>query len=281
MSTRMSEFRQYKDKQNFFETDPAKRFDKYVRKFNRQTLVWICIFGISFAAIIVLVSLTFANSENIKISVDALHSERKDKTTLSDISVLNFALAAEDLEAAGYIVLINALSGLSGGTFTTKNGDILNGSNILSITKSLGGSETAHASALRNTYIPNLCASLSAENRVNCAPIQKCQYNFGLTVTNTSAGYVAALNLAMTMEQVGEGAYVQAMNLIKDSTIRTVAAGILAVESEHTAFFRYLLGMTPSPVNVVSALTVNQVLCAAAPFVSNADTCPPWNSRKC
>lgn len=257
------------------------KFDRYAKMFNRDMLIWIGIFTAGIVTLIVLLSLTFVESKHIKRSVDVLYIETTDNILLNDIAVLNFALGAEDLESAGYQAITSAIAGLSSSTYTSSKGDVLNGTNIVNIISKLGGEEAAHANALRTVYIPNLCSLLSPAKRANCGPIQPCQYSFGLTPVNNAAGYTAAFNLGMTMEQVGEGAYIEAMGLIKSPEVRKVAAGILSVESEHTALLRYILGNNPSPSTVVPPLSVNQVLCAASAFVSNANTCAPWKNAVC
>lgn len=277
----------------------AKKFSANMQKSGGWSLVTL----LSLIPVALFVIATFGmviflvvNIQKIESRQDQLKQEKTTEDLLNDVQLLNYALAAEDLEKAGYIAILETYaSQMSQGTFTNSKGDVLSSPNLLAITQNIGGQEAAHSQALRETYIPYVCSLLPSPQKEACGPISPCTYDFGLQSQHlrapqvnltgipldSSEAFIDGFQLAELMERIGQAAYVEALSLLRIPEVRRIAAGILAAESEHTALYRFFLGTNPSPTTVVEGLSFNNVFCAAAPFVTNRDSCYPWSTRVC
>jgi len=103
--------------------------------------------------------------------------------------------------------------------------------------------------------------------------LDTCIFNF-----DSVLGDVATMAaVARLIEQVGVGAYLGGANLISDKSILLAAAGILTIESRHQSALNILNGGQSVPQAFDLALSPQQVLALAAPFISGCDLGIPAN----
>ncbi len=163
----------------------------------------------------------------------------------NDFGVLNFAYALEQLEAAFYTqVVATPYGGISAGE--------------RQVITDLRDHEVVHRDFLR--------AALGA-NAIG-----------GLTPNFTSVDFTSRTSVLVTarsFEDLGVGAYNGAGQLLQDAGLLTLAGKIVSVEARHASAIRDLLnprGRDFAPRAFDDALTPQQVLAAAAPFIRNAIT---------
>ena len=156
-----------------------------------------------------------------------------------DADIGNFALTLEYLEAEFYQRALNA--------------GVLSG-NALAAVQNLAAHEQAHVEAIIG-YLQG----------VGATPVAKPQFTFPADAFSSTA---SILNLAITFEPVGVGAYLGAATEIQSPDLLAAAGSIVGVEGEHVTTINNLLGVVP-PANTAfpEALTRQQVLAAVAPFL--------------
>lgn len=118
----------------------------------------------------------------------------------------------------------------------------------------VGQTEFAHASFLQGAIA-----------QAGAAPVQPCEYDFGIT---DAAGM---LQLAAVLENVGVSAYLGAAQLVSDAGILTAAGSILTVEARHQTLSRTLLAQVPVPQAFDAPLTPRMAASLAIPFITS---CP-------
>ena len=149
--------------------------------------------------------------------------------TATDVSILNFALTLEELEAAFY------REAVAGGALTGRT---------LRFARVTGAHEDAHVAFLRQA--------------LGSAAIARPQFNFMGTTTN-SQQFVAT---AVTLEETGVAAYKGQAPLIETPAVLGAALTIHSVEARHAAWVRRIAGMRPVIGPADAALTREQVLAA-------------------
>lgn len=77
--------------------------------------------------------------------------------------------------------------------------------------------------------------------------------------------------MARLVENLGVSAYLGATTLISDPQLLVAAASILTVEARHQTIHNLLAGGTSISTAFDLALTPNQVLAIASPFISGCD----------
>lgn len=165
----------------------------------------------------------------------------------SDLTILNYALTLEYLEAAAYKAINDAgiLTGRAAAYF-----------------KLFGQQEQDHVDALLAT-IPKLGGT----------PVQSPAFNFS-SVPTDAAGVV---KFFQTVEAVGVSAYLGAAPSIRDFDVLEAALSIHAVEAEHAAALADLVApgtdlFAPSPFE--TPRTPDEVLAIVAPFLTPAAGAP-------
>jgi hypothetical protein len=161
----------------------------------------------------------------------ALNAEGASAATRKDVSILNYALTLEYLEAAFYTEA-EAMGALSGelGRFA----------------RVVGRHERAHVKALK--------AALGR------AAVKKPRFNFRGT-TEDSALFAAT---AQVLEDTGVAAYKGQAARIDSNAVLKAALAIHSVEARHAAWIRDINGESPAPEAFDAALSRSEVLEAVA-----------------
>jgi len=166
----------------------------------------------------------------------------------NDVTILNYALTLEYLEAAAYKAINDAgvLTGRAAAYF-----------------KAFGQQEQDHVNALLAT-IPKLGGT----------PVQAPALDFS-SVPTDAAGIV---KFFQTVEAVGVSAYLGAAGSIKNFDVLEAALSIHAIEAEHTAALADLVApgtnlFAPSPFE--TPRTPDEVLAIVGPFIKAAPAPSP------
>ncbi len=144
----------------------------------------------------------------------ALMADDAEAQTPGDVSILNFALVLEFLEAAFYrdAVRKGALRG-----------------ELLQFARVVGGHERAHVRALLEVLGPQA--------------VERPTFDFRDTTSNRRL----FVRTAIQLEQTGLGAYKGQAPLIQSPTVLAAALSIHSVEGRHTAWIRDIAGLNPAP----------------------------------
>jgi rubrerythrin len=151
--------------------------------------------------------------------------------TKGDISILNFALTLEYLEAAFYAEA-NRMGALSGETKL--------------FAKVVAAHEATHVATLKKV--------------LGSAAVKSPKFNFRGT-TESAAKFRAT---AQTLEDTGVSAYKGQAPKIKSDAYLAAALAIHTVEARHAAWIREIRGASPAPAAFDKPLTKKQVLSAVA-----------------
>lgn len=168
----------------------------------------------------------------------------------TDVGVLNYAYALEQLEAAFYTAVVGSAS--FGATFSADEQRVL---------RDLRDHEVAHRElferaipAVGGTLIPSLTPDFSS-----------------VTLSNRQQ----VLQTARTFEDLGVGAYNGAAKYLQDAALLTLAGKIVSVEARHAAAIRDLLSPKTgqfAPSAFDPALEPSQVLTQAMAFIEESIT---------
>jgi len=160
----------------------------------------------------------------------------------SDLGVLNYAYALEQLEAAFYIQVLASL--YPGATAEEEQA-----------LRDLRDHEVAHrdflAAALGSEAIPALSPDFGA-------------VDFG--------SRASVLSTARTFEDLGVSAYNGAGRYLVEPSFLEVAGKIVSVEARHASVVRTLMGSSFAPSAFDGALPPGDVLAAADPFIETSIT---------
>ncbi|BDC51003.1 hypothetical protein F183_A33190 [Bryobacterales bacterium F-183] len=204
---------------------------------------------------------SMATSAVVAAGAAMLASSLHAQNTVTDVSLLNYALLLEQLEANFYT---QGLRRFSSADFNTGNfsqnlgnagdfyGDSITGDvygNLLLIRNH----EQTHVRALERTI-----RTLGGTPRTNCN-------GFSFTY-NTVDEFLAVGKL---LEDTGVSAYAGAINMIRDPQLVTTAATIATVEARHAAYLRLITGDSPFPSAFDPTKTMQEILTAAAPFLGS------------
>ena len=134
--------------------------------------------------------------------------------TPSDVSILNFALVLEELEAAFYRDAIRQ--------------GRLRGA-LLRFARVVGGHERTHVQALREA--------------LGTQAVARPTFDFRETTQRRRL----FVETAIALEETGVGAYKGQAPLIQTPAVLAAALSIHSVEARHTAWIRALAGLNPAP----------------------------------
>lgn len=160
----------------------------------------------------------------------------------SDLGVLNYAYALEQLEAAFYTQV--TASFYSGATQDER-----------AVLTDLRDHEIAHREFLKAALGSNAVGSL--------------QVDFG--AVNFSSRQ-SVLQTAQTFEDLGVAAYNGAARYLSDAAFLATAGKIVSVEARHASVIRELNGVSFAPDAFDAVMAPGAVLAAAAPFVETEIT---------
>jgi Ferritin-like domain len=155
-----------------------------------------------------------------------------------DVDILNFALTLEYVEAAFYDQALKEVNELAG--------------DAKEIATTLRDNENEHVDALSATI-----------KRLGGKPVKAPGVDFG----DSFADEKSFLTTAQTFEDLGVSAYNGAAPEIESKEVLGAAGGIVQVEARHAAAIRSLNGEPPAPKAFDEALTMDEVLKAAQPFI--------------
>jgi len=151
--------------------------------------------------------------------------------TANDVSILNFALTLEYLEAEFYTEAVN-MGALRG--------------EVLAFARVVGAHERAHVSFLRKA--------------LGSAAVGKPSFNFQGTTEN-QAKFKAT---AQVLEDTGVMAYAGQAPLIDTDAVLAAALSVHSVEARHAAWIRHINGAPPAPTAFDKPKTKDQILAAVA-----------------
>lgn len=206
-------------------------------------------------------STSLATSAVVAAGAAMLASSLQAQNTVTDVSLLNYALLLEQLEANFYTQGLRRFSSsdFNSGNFSQNlgnandfYGDSITGDvygNLLLIRNH----EQTHVRAIERTI-----RSLGGTPRTNCNG-----FNF---TYNTVDEFLAVGRL---LEDTGVSAYAGAINMIRDPQLVTTAATIATVEARHAAYLRLITGESPFPNAFDPTKTMQEILSAAAPFLGS------------
>ncbi|TYJ54115.1 hypothetical protein B9479_005211 [Cryptococcus floricola] len=188
-------------------------------------------------------------------STDSASASASTADTSNDLTVVKFAALAENLENNFYNT---ALAKFDSQAFT--DAGFADGQSISDQLSVINKDESTHLSTLQA-----VAKAMSADT----ADVDSCQFNFDSALTDVST----FLATARTLEFVGISAYLGGTTLIGDKSLLVNAAQITTVESRHNTVLN-LFNSGSSVANAFDmALSPQQVLSIAAPFVSGG--CDP------
>ncbi len=156
----------------------------------------------------------------------------------SDVSILNFALTLEYLEAAFYTEALEQVPNLS--------------SEATELAEELRDNEDAHVEGLIDTL-----------EKLDADPVEEPRFVWG----DVFASEGRFLKTAVVLEDTGVSAYNGAAPLLQSKEILAAAGSIVQVEGRHAALVRALSGQEPTISAFDAPLTENQVLRAVEPFI--------------
>jgi len=151
--------------------------------------------------------------------------------TANDVSILNFALTLEYLEAEFYTEAV-AMGALSG--------------DVLEFAQIVGAHERAHVAFLKKA--------------LGTAAVAKPSFNFRGTTEN-QAKFQAT---AQVLEDTGVKAYKGQAPLIDSDAVLAAALSVHSVEARHASWIRDINGTSPAPAAFDPAATKQQILAAVA-----------------
>ncbi|WP_114578335.1 ferritin-like domain-containing protein [Saliphagus sp. LR7] len=171
----------------------------------------------------------------------------------SDVDILNFALTLEYLEARFYREGLDTIG--SSGLCRSEPLQMVGGAvqdDAFEELRTIQAHEEAHVEILVDTI-----GNLGGE------PIAEPEFDFG-TATENPAEF---LQTAAVLETTGVGAYAGAAPLIENPDLIPPALGIHSVEARHSSFLNVVNGESGFPNAVDEALTMDEVLERAGPFI--------------
>jgi rubrerythrin len=163
----------------------------------------------------------------------------------SDVDVLNYALTLEHLENAFYRDGLAVFPDLGVDDF---------GLSVTEQIAAIGAHEAAHVATLTEVI-----------TQLGGDPVQEATYDFA----DAYADEDAFLMTAMALENTGVSAYNGAGQFLTDPDLLTAAGSIVSVEARHAAYLNFLNEENPFPAAFDEALTPDEVLEIAGPFIAS------------
>jgi rubrerythrin len=184
------------------------------------------------------------------------NAQAETPVTNSDVSVLNYALTLEHLEAAFYTQGLARFraTDFSNATFA----GVFGSGTVNGVYTNLGrirDHEVAHVQALQ-TAIGNLGGT----------PVQPCTYTFPYSTPEQF------LQVAVSLEETGVAAYNGALALLQSAALKAAGASIATVEGRHAAYLQLLNTAIPFPKSFDDAKMMREILAIASAFITSCGT---------
>src|ERR1051325_2565853 len=144
----------------------------------------------------------------------------------TDLTLLNFAMTLENLEATFYAQALSQFS----------SADFNNSTFIQNFGTIIGGDVYAYLSLIRDHEAQHVRTIQSLITGLKGTPAKPCTYNFGYKNADEFI-MVAAL-----LENTGVMAYDGAISQITSTSLKTAAATIATVEARHASYLNLLTG---------------------------------------
>ncbi len=181
-----------------------------------------------------------------------LSSSLSAQSPVTDLTLLNYALTLENLEAAFYNQGLTQFSSTDfGNSMFIQNFGNLIGGDVYAFLYLIRDHENQHVATLKSTI-----------TGLGGTPNNPCTYNFGF---NTPDDFVTT---AALLENTGVMAYDGAISQLQNSTLKTAAATIASVEARHAAYLNLLTGTSPFPASFDTAASMSAILAAAGKFIT-------------
>jgi hypothetical protein len=181
-----------------------------------------------------------------------LTSELSAQSAPTDLTLLNYALTLENLEAAFYTQGLSQFS----------SADFGNSTFIQNFGSVIGGDVYAYLSLIRNHEQQHVRTLQSLITGLGGTPAKPCSYNFGY---KTADDFVT---VAALLENTGVMAYDGALSQLSSSSLKTAAATIATVEARHASYLNLLTGTSPFPASFDTPATSATILAAAGKFIT-------------
>lgn len=184
-----------------------------------------------------------------------------------DLTILNFALRLERLEAAFY----------TQGLAKFGQNDFASAAFARGLTTAQVGTIYGYFQAIQQhetTHVLQISGLIQQMGGTTVAPDCYAFSPFGSDVTSfkSADSFVA---VAMALENTGVMAYDGAIAAISAANLRTAAATIATVEARHAAYLNQLNGQIPFPSAFDSTASASDILTAATKFIANCGVFPP------
>ncbi len=169
----------------------------------------------------------------------------------TDLDVLQYALALENLEAAFYNqgVARFGATDFANGAFAANFGSKIT-ANVYTYLQAIRDHENAHVAAISAVI-----------KQLGGTPNPACTYKFTYNTTDEF------LMVAMALENTGVSAYDGAIGLLSNPDIIQAGATIATVEARHAAYLNILNGAIPFPSAFDQPRTMADILAVASQFI--------------
>ena len=170
----------------------------------------------------------------------------------ADLTLLNFAMTLENLEATFY----------TQGLAQFSSADFANSTFIQNFGAAIGGDVYAYLSLIRDHEAQHVRTLQALITGLGGTPAKPCTYNFGY---KTADDFVT---VAATIENVGVMAYDGAISQISSTSLKTSAMTIATVEARHASYLNLLTGVSPFPSDFDTAGSSAAILAAAGKYIT-------------
>jgi hypothetical protein len=170
----------------------------------------------------------------------------------TDMTLLNYALGLENLEAAFY----------TQGLVQFSSADFGNSNFIQNFGSVIGGDVYAYLCLIRDHEAQHVRTLQSMITGLGGTPVKPCTYSFGYKTADD------VIAVATLLENTGVMAYDGALNQLQSASLKTAAATIATVEARHAAYLNLLSGSSPFPASFDIAATSATILAAVAKYIT-------------
>lgn len=177
------------------------------------------------------------------LSIYAIPMQPNQTAVTSDLSILNYALTLEHLEATFYN---QGMANFTCKHFTDAGFD----KSVYAYFQQIQSHENTHVATLTSVI-----------QSLNGTAVPVCQYDFKVTDVKH---FVAT---AKALETTGVSAYIGASSQIIDKDLLTAAATILSVEARHAAYLRQISQQSPFPNPFDISLDQSEIVSIASQFI--------------